>query len=405
VSTTTRTDDLPRGIEYRPGRPKPYRVRKVKPYQSFATADEAKRFAIDIDIARAQGKPLSQVPDKRVTLAQAATAYGTRRKARKTKKGHKLAQKTVDWIDDSLHPWIAGPLAGTAIVDLSFREVDEYLTDRQLEHARSAANERQFLLGTLEHARDHMNAQVDPKLFTLEPIHVEVREREALTRAELEFLVSYAPDYGRRLLHFLGTTGMRINEAFLLEDGWLSDDHRVVHVPDWACKERRDKDVVLYREEPQLVRDQILARAQHARRLFPKKEGTAWRYQHFDKLVWSKAKRRAAAAWQEQQGTDGPTPFDDLTLHDLRSTAISLMREDGVAPEIVAVRVGHDDGGALALRKYRKMRTAEQRATLEAIDEANGAAAGATTLPPLPTPDTANQRAGVVVPFPQKAAR
>src|SRR5712691_5303041 len=59
---------------------------------------------------------------------------------------------------------------------------------------------------------------------------------------------------------------------------------------------------------------------------------------------------------------DAPTVFDDLHVHDLRHTAISLMCRAGYRPEWVAERVGHNDGGALILRNYRHLYPTEMSA-------------------------------------------
>ena len=42
----------------------------------------------------------------------------------------------------------------------------------------------------------------------------------------------------------------------------------------------------------------------------------------------------------------------DFHFHELRHTAISLMCRAGMKPELIALRVGHSDGGALIYRRY-----------------------------------------------------
>jgi integrase len=63
-----------------------------------------------------------------------------------------------------------------------------------------------------------------------------------------------------------------------------------------------------------------------------------------------------------------PTPFDDLHVHDLRHTAISLMCRAGYRPEWVAERVGHNDGGALILRRYRHLYPNEMTQASQNLD-------------------------------------
>jgi integrase len=102
-----------------------------------------------------------------------------------------------------------------------------------------------------------------------------------------------------------------------------------------------------------------------------------WRHESFNRLVWMPAVEAAAAAWRAEHGLDerADTPFewwvdpetapadgrrrnDDgrrwLTSHDLRATAVTLMRDLGIARDICAARVGHADAGQLVDAIYDK---------------------------------------------------
>jgi hypothetical protein len=53
--------------------------------------------------------------------------------------------------------------------------------------------------------------------------------------------------------------------------------------------------------------------------------------------------------------------FEGLTFHLLRHTAASLMARAGMDPAAAAERLGHSEGGALFLRRYRHLYEAEKR--------------------------------------------
>jgi integrase len=183
----------------------------------------------------------------------------------------------------------------------------------------------------------------------------------------------------------------------------------VLFVPAAHCKERRDKRVPLTLEEVALAREQLgglrvvdessstagcPAMPAGGPRLFmtagvqvyptgtvrrTKTGPTPWRHSQWDRLVWQPAVARAAADWRAEheladvvvagRTVPAPTPFewwvdpatappdgrrraaDDgrrwITTHDLRATAVTLMRDAGVAKADCAARVGHADGGVL----------------------------------------------------------
>lgn len=106
--------------------------------------------------------------------------------------------------------------------------------------------------------------------------------------------------------------------------------------------------------------------------------GTRWTSERFDRLVWQPAVAEAAANWRADNGL-GPaeaTPFewfvdpatappdgrrrvdDDgrrwIGTHDLRATAVTMMRDLGLARDVAAARVGHADAGELVDAIYDK---------------------------------------------------
>lgn len=60
--------------------------------------------------------------------------------------------------------------------------------------------------------------------------------------------------------------------------------------------------------------------------------------------------------------------YHSLGFHQLRHTAISLMSRAGYRPESVAERVGHADGGALILKRYRHLYPSESYAAAPSLD-------------------------------------
>jgi integrase len=91
-----------------------------------------------------------------------------------------------------------------------------------------------------------------------------------------------------------------------------------------------------------LLREQLLARTPNPRGLiFPTPTGCQWDKHTFMARVFRPAVRRAK--------------LDGLTFHDLRHGHISLMAAAGVHPTVIAKLVGHGDGGALLMRRYRHL--------------------------------------------------
>jgi hypothetical protein len=114
--------------------------------------------------------------------------------------------------------------------------------------------------------------------------------------------------------------------------------------------------------------------------------GTRWTSERFERLVWQPAVEAAAAAWRADNDLGvvlvggelrpAATPFewyvdpatappdgrrradDDgrrwIGTHDLRATAVTMMRDRDVARDIAAARVGHADAGKLVDAIYDK---------------------------------------------------
>ena len=58
-----------------------------------------------------------------------------------------------------------------------------------------------------------------------------------------------------------------------------------------------------------------------------------------------------------------------MTFHDLRHGHVSLMAAAGVHPTVIAKLVGHNDGGALLMRRYRHLFPDETGRAAAAFDQ------------------------------------
>ena len=350
-----------------------YQVRVYPfPAETKATEDEAAVRAAQLrEYRRAGIRNLAEVEASgRMTLTEAAAGYYTGRLARPGRYGNPLTPKTRKAIARRLAFWTER-LGSVPVAWLNRGKCEDAYSEVAATRPSEAQDLRRELLNVLEWAQARGEA-VPPALMALPPIRVSPRERKAMTLEDVESLVSHAPEYAQDTLRFLASVGSRQTETFLAEPSWFDLKARTWTVPAWACKERRTKVIVLTPAEVQIVRRQLIRRAAGARTVFCGRDGAAWSTNHFHALVWSKARLGAVEAYVEAHGV-GPTPFDGLRPHDLRSTAATLMREAGVPLEAAAARLGHKDGGWLLVTTYRKTTAEAQRAALDGVAYGHGA--------------------------------
>jgi integrase len=322
----------------------------------FPTPDRANARALELRELRTAGMRPDATPAER-TLAELADELLTRKRV--SGRGRALRPRGLEHWTRATKPWREGELAELPVHLLRRDRVQATVLARAADAPTSARNELQALKAIIRYAAD---PAIDQSILTIEAIAVTPRRRRALDVAELELLAEHAPDYARRMLLLAGTAGFRIGELFTLTDERLELHRADADGPAWGsatvtaelAKERLAKAVALDAEEVALVREQLLARAPGTRLVFPTATGKAWRYGQFHKLVWAKATARAADAYrlEHRLDDDAPTPFDDLTPHDLRATAATLMREAGFTREEAADRLGHVDSGELLDRVY-----------------------------------------------------
>jgi len=258
---------------------------------------------------------------------------------------------------------------------LTLQELQLAVDARTVVHRVSARNEAQALLAVLRHAQGSDVVFAASLLMLAVPKKTK-RTRVDLTPVEFDFLLSFVDERQRRLLSLASTLGSRINELFSLERSWVDLNARRIRMPLEATKEKREKLLDLTDEEVALLREQLLdvysRLGTETRYVFPKPRGSAWRYGHFHEDVWAPAKRDAIAAWRREHGEDpadksATTPFDDVTLHTLRRTCVGWLRASDLPVEVIAQRLGHNDGGATLLRHYRYVREGETRSALDRL--------------------------------------
>jgi integrase len=135
----------------------------------------------------------------------------------------------------------------------------------------------------------------------------------------------------------------------------MLDLHRgTMTIPSGLAKNRKEHRIYLTRVEVSLLTEQLVARAAGASLVFPTATGQQWTANRFRERVWVAAVE-AATLNDEEQDRNSPSVFEGFTFHLLRHTAGSLMALAGIDPAVAAERLGHTDGGALFLKRYRHL--------------------------------------------------
>jgi integrase len=107
----------------------------------------------------------------------------------------------------------------------------------------------------------------------------------------------------------------------------------------------RNMPIPLVRIEVQLLREQLLVRPPVTRAVFATEKGGVYSHSGFQS-IWLPALLAAGLAHEEKR-EGRKIVAADFRFHWLRHTAISLMARAGMKAELIAQRVGHNDGGAL----------------------------------------------------------
>jgi integrase len=294
--------------------------------------------------------------------------------ARKTSMGGKrgpLRPAGIRYYQDCVRPW--EPLRDTPVPALRRRQVEDHIAARAAIAPTAARNELQFLKAALRAAQSR-GQQVDVGIFEIDPIRVEAREGEALDYEELLGLASWLPERVQRVVPFCGTVGLRFTEAVTLTDDRVDLDGSTIFIPGRLNKSRKRKPIPLARIEVQLLREQLLVRPPGTHAVFATERGGIYSHSGFQS-IWLPALLAAGLAHEEKR--DGrKIVVADFRFHWLRHTAISLMARAGMKAELIAERVGHNDGGALVYRRYRHLFPTEVREAVSMLDRMVAGPAG-----------------------------
>lgn len=329
-------------------RGKSYQVRVPGfPDQSVAKYGDAVLLDADRKKQKAMGH-LYQAPP--TTLGYELDCLLEKKRSMGGRRGQ-LTPRGLEFYEQSVKGW--KDLRGVLVPSLRLRLVEPHVQARARVAPVAARNEIQVMKQALRDA-EARGQRVDPALFDLvAPTH-RSREGIALSFPELNRLADVMPDRLRCLPLFIGSVGLRFMEAFRLDDSMIDLNLATLQIPTELNKSRRPKPVRLARYELELIEAQMKARVPNDRGLlFPTLSGSVYSTSGFQS-VWTAAIKKAE--------------LPGLRFHDLRHTAISLMAMAGMRVEIIARRVGHNDGGALILRRYRHLFDIEVTDAVSLVD-------------------------------------
>lgn len=334
-----------------------YQVR-VPGFPAFTlpTREAAEHVELELKLRRKLGDLYVEPP---TTLGEEIDAFLAWKRA-----AGDLSAKGLAYNERSLKAW--APFRSSLVSQLRRAEIEDAVQARSRQHPRSAKNELELLKAVLRRAQAR-GQRVDESILGIAPVKHSPRTGVALTPEQLEELACWFPEYLRRLPLLAGSVGARLSEWLHLTDDRLEldSDPPLMRVPARSpgSKSRRHKAIVLTPREAMLLREQLLVRAPSTRLVFPRRHGTRFNPENFRWDYFYPAAIAAGLGSRDEQGH-----YEGITFHDLRHTAISLMRAAGMALEDVAARVGHSDGGALILRRYRHLYPGESRTAGSSLD-------------------------------------
>lgn len=324
--------------------PRAYQVRvSGARTRTVPTLAAARKVETDLKLRKALGDLWEEAPS---TLGVELAAHIARKRAT----GNPSARTVEGW-EYSASQW--KDLCGVRLPTLRRVVVEDRIAELAAEHPKTARDALQFLKAVLRESRSR-GQRIDDAILDIPAVRHRAKRGRALEPEELLELASFMPDYIRRFALLAGRVGFRVNELFTLREDQISLKNGLVFIPEHVNKSRRDKHVPLTGHEMDLVREQLLVRSPSTTLVFPKRQGGMWNRHHYRDKVWVPA--------CEAAGVTGFTP------HHLRHTAISISLAAGMPVEMVADRVGHSDGGALILRRYRHLLEREWAPALGRLD-------------------------------------
>jgi integrase len=292
--------------------------------------------------------------ERTTTLGEEIDAWLVRRRATGG-----LRERTEEFYERSARIW--SPFRSLSVAALRRGPVEDFIARRAAAHPRSAQNELELLKRVLKDARAR-GQRVDEAILTIPPVRHTAREGRALSVDQLYEFASWFPEYVARLALLAGMVGARQRVWFGLTDDLLDLAVGRLQIPAELAKNRRPQVIWLTTVETHLFREQLLARPAGTPLVFPTPTGKQWTRSGFRERVWVKAVEAASDAAADD------SVYEGFTFHHLRHTAASLMALAGMDPAAAAERLGHADGGALFLRRYRHLYEAEKRAQASRLD-------------------------------------
>ena len=372
------------GIRFRPERPTlPYQVR-VHPAPSVSVADALAAIATRDDLVARRERGESIRRPRRTndpTLGEACESFVAEQEARYER--GEARESTPRYYKENTRVWRTCNLDANGepryahdpddphrepFADLRLSELDPLAIGRWLRRVRSVKTpggqadlDRQALIKVFDLAELN-GAHLDPALRLIprppKRRRDDRRRRKTLRLDELAILVEATPAYWREVVYVAGRCGPRLRELTTLTDDRLDLERGTMFIPAEFTKEGRDKLIPLLPDEVRAMRRQLVARAPGTRLVAPKARGSQFiKNSHFRRCVWAPALKRAAVLWRLEHGhgEDVPTPFDGYQFRWLRKNAVSLMRRAGLEPELIGMRLGHNDTGELVLKVYREV--------------------------------------------------
>jgi len=329
--------------------------------ETYPTREAAETVELDRKLKKKMGQLYQEKP---VTLGNELDSRLNRKKAMGGKCG-KLRPKTVEFYEQSREPW--RPLDNCIVSSLRRARIEDHIVVRAGIAPVAARNELQFLKATLRDSESR-GQYVDPGIFTIDPIRHESDEGMALELDGLDSIAAWLPERVQRIVPFCGLVGLRFAEAVNLDDRMVNLETRTLTIPRDLNKSRKTKPIPLATCEVQILREQMMARVPGTTVLFANAKGGIYTKSGF-RSIWLPALLGASLAHHEKNAKGRQVIVGDFKFHWLRHTAISLMARAGMKPELIAERVGHTDGGALILRRYRHLFPTEVRAAVALLDE------------------------------------
>jgi integrase len=271
--------------------------------------------------------------------------------ARKSATGG-LSERGIEWYEQSIKAW--WPFRACLVRELRRSRVEDHLARRAASAPVAARNELQVLKACLRIAKSR-GQQVDAAILDIPGIRNCPKPRRALSVHQLYELSSKMPKYVRRIVLLAGFVGARQRVWFVMTEDLVDLDAATLTIPPELNKNRRPQRVALTGIEVDLFAEQLHARPSRTRLIFPNQRAGQWNRHRFREQIWLPAVKASGLA--------------GLTFHELRHSCASLMAAAGMDPAVAAQRLGHSDGGALFLRRYRHLYGSEARRQATLFEE------------------------------------